>query len=117
MPAVKSALLVEAGSYEPIYWLITDPATGLPTDLTMSGFAAALTVNSSRDGGGTDLLVLTDTSFRRTNTGRVYFQPSSTVSSGWTFRRGYYQVELTHPSGETVRISEGQFVVSAELVD
>lgn len=117
MPALKASLLIEAGSYEPQYWLITDPATGLPTDLTVSGFAAALTVNDSQDGDGTDLLVLTDSSFRRTNTGRVYFQPSSTVSSGWTFGRGYYQVELTHPSGQTVRISEGQFVVSAELVD
>jgi hypothetical protein len=96
--------------------LITDPDTGLPIDLTVSGFAAAMTVNSSQDGAGTDLLVLTDSSFLRTSAGRLYFQPTSTVTKTWTFDYGYYQIELSHPSGETVRISQGPFRVSAEII-
>lgn len=116
MPAIKAPLLIEAGSYEPQYWLFVDPDTGAPVDLTASGFTAALTVNSSQDGDGVDLLTLTDSSFLRTNNGRVYFQPSSATTSTWTFGSGYYQAELSHPSGETVRFSEGRFVVSPELV-
>lgn len=116
MPAVKAPLLIEAGSYEPVYWLVTNPDTGAPLDLTASGFSVALTVNSSQDGAGVVLLELADDSFRRTATGRIYFEPTSVESSAWPFNSGYYQAEISHPSGETVRFGQGPFTVDPELV-
>lgn len=117
MPAVRSDLRVQAGSYEPIYWDITDPDTGVPVDLTQAGYSVAAVVASRPDGTGQVLAELDDaTVWRRTDTGRIYFEPSSALSSMWTFERGYYQAELSHPSGETVRFSEGRFTVDPELV-
>lgn len=117
MPAIVKELRVEAGSFEPQYWTFTNPATGAPLDLTQSGYVVTGAVNAEQDGTGTVLLSLPDNSvWRRTATGRVYFQPHSVTSSTWTFPRGFYQVELAHPSGETVRFGEGPFLVSPELV-
>lgn len=116
MPALRVPLRVQAGSYEPEYYLISDGDTGLPVDLTQPGYEVTGLV-ATRPSGGQTLLELPDDSvWRRTTEGRIYFEPSSMDSSTWTFRSGYHQVELSHPSGETVRILEGRFTVSAELV-
>lgn len=117
MPAINKDLRIEAGSYEPQYWVFTNPDTGALLDLTQSGYSVAGSVNERRDGTGAVLLALPDASvWRRTSTGRVYFQPHSVTSSAWTFQRGYCQFELSHPSGETVRFHESRFLVDPELV-
>lgn len=117
MPAIVKDLRVEAGSYEPQYWVFTNPDTGALFDLTLAGYSVAGSVNERRDGTGAELLALPDASvWRRTATGRVYFQPHSVTSSTWTFQRGFYQAEITSPVGETVRFGEGRFFVDPELV-
>lgn len=114
MPALRNAIRVEAGSYEPRYWVFTDPDSGTPIDLTV-GYTVTGVVSTNSDGTGTRLLTLTDADFRRTNTGRVYYEPSSTTSAAWTFVRGFCQLKLHHPSGETVRFAEGPFHKDPEL--
>jgi hypothetical protein len=117
MPAVRTDLLVEAGSYETWYWTISDPLTGALLDLTQAGYAVTGAVFARPEGTGTALLALPDsTVWRRTTSGRIYFQPSSATSSTWPTLNGYYQAELTHPSGQTVRFTEGRFTVSPEFV-
>lgn len=117
MPALRGTLRVEAGSFEPRFWVFTDPDTGDPLDLTQPGYEVTAAVASRPDGSGDILLDLPDNSvWRRTSTGRVYFEPPSVTSAAWTFRSGYCQIELAHPSGETVRFFEGRFVVDPELV-
>lgn len=114
MPAVRKDIVIQAGSFDPLYWIITDPATSDPIDLT-AGFTVTGTVSTREDGLGHDLLVLTDADFHRTDDGRIYYRPSSTASAGWGFRYGHYQFELEHPVGEVVRFAEGRFVVDPEI--
>ncbi len=117
MPALRCPLRVEAGSYDPVFWEVRAGDTGALVDLTQPGYLVAGAVNSHSDGSGAVLLDLPDDSvWRRTSEGRVYFEPHSVATAAWTFQRGYYQAELSHPSGETVRILEGPFSVSPELV-
>lgn len=116
MPAVHADLLVEAGSYETWYWTITDPVTGFLVNLTLPGYLVAGAVKTKVD-GGTQLLSLPDaTVWRRTVDGRIYFQPGSTLTAAWPAMNAYYQAELTHPSGQTVRFTQGRFIVSPEFV-
>jgi hypothetical protein len=118
VPAARGPLRIEAGSYEPYYWNINDSQTGAPIDLTQPGYAVHGVVADRSNGTGSVLLDLPDSSdaWRRTTDGRVYFQPHSVDSAAWTFRRGYVQIELAHPSGETVRIHKDRFYVDPELV-
>lgn len=111
------AIWVKAGSYEPRYWLFNDPDTGDLIDLTQPGYEVTGRVADRPDGKGATLLDLPDSSvWRRTADGRCYFEPSSVTSSTWTFRRGYFQAEMAHPSGEAVRFIEELFYVDPELV-
>jgi hypothetical protein len=109
-------LFVKAGSFDPKVWVVTDPATGLPLDLTVSGYAVTGVVASHNDGTGTTLLELEDAEvWRRTSTGQIFFQPPSTVSTTWPAVSAYYQAELTHPSGEVVRFASGRYVIDTDL--
>ena len=114
MPAVRKDITIQAGSFEPLYWLISDPTTGDPIDLT-AGFTVSGTVSSRDDGRGVDYLTLADADFRRTTEGRVYFEPDSDTTAAWTFRYGHYQFEIRHPNGQTVRFAEGKMVVDPEV--
>lgn len=121
MTAIDWPLAVAAGSYEPQFITITDPDDGTPVDLTAPGWTVTGVVATRADGTGTVLLTLPDgdgSVWRRTSTGRIYFEPPATVSAGWTFRRGFHQVELEPPAGPefTVRVAAGTFHVSPELV-
>lgn len=109
-------LFVKAGSFDPVVWSFSDPATGGPLDLTVSGFSAAGVVASRNDGTGAVLFELTDAEvWRRTADGQLFFQPPSAVSTEWPAVSAYYQAELTHPSGEVVRFDQGRFVVDTDL--
>lgn len=117
MPAIPWNVTVEQGSWEPSYITVTDPVSGQPLDLTAPGYSVRAVVSTRPDRLGTVLADLPDSpSFRRTAAGRIYFQPEPAVTSGWAWRRGFWQVELAHPTGRTVRIATGQLVVSPELV-
>ena len=112
MPAARGVIVVEQGSYEPVYWVITDPVTGGPIDLT-AGYTVAAQV---RDGGGVLLHAWTSAQLELTAGGRVYLKTPSVVSSAWSWRIGNYQIELTHPTGETVRIAKDRILVDPEIV-
>lgn len=116
MPAVNAPIDVESGSYEPRYWLIADPITKQPLDLTVSGFLVTGAVQTRSNGTGAAVLALPDALWRRTAQGRIYFEPPSATSSAWPSVNAYYQAEISHPSGETVRFSEGPFNVDTEFV-
>jgi len=112
MPAVRADLTIEQGSYEPLFWTVTNPDTGEPLDLS-SGFAAKA---QARDVAGVLLYEWTGPQLDLTADGRVYLRTPSAVSAGWTWRDGRYSVELTHPAGETVRIAQGRVRVDPEIV-
>lgn len=117
MPAIKADLNVDAGSYEPMFWTFSDPDTSQVIDLTAAGFLVTGAVYPDEKGLGTKLLDLPDaTVWRRTSDGKVYFEPTSALSATWPAMRAFYQVEISHPSGEDVRFSEGKFIVRAEFV-
>ena len=115
MPAVYAPLLVEAGSYEPVYWTITDPATGAPVDLTVTGFSVSGSVASLPDGTGTHLLDLPDSLWVRGADGRLTFAPPSATTAAWPRTAGFYQATLTHPSGQAVRVAEGPFTIHPKI--
>ena len=109
-------LYIQAGSYEPVVWTITDPDTGLPLDLTASGYSVAGVVATRSDGTGTVLLELVDAEvWDRTSVGQIFFQPPSDVSTLWPSVSAYYQAELSHPSGQKVRFAQGRFVIDSDL--
>lgn len=117
MPALRAPLRVEAGSFDPVFFVVADGATGGQVDLTQPGYEVTAVVSDRPNGKGTVLLELPDSSvWRRTADSRIYFEPASMDSSAWTFRSGFYQAELSHVSGQTVRILEGKFTVDPELV-
>jgi hypothetical protein len=113
VPAVCKDITIQAGSYEPRYWEIRDGITNELLDLT-GGYTVSGVVSSRDDGRGTDYLTLTDADFRRTDNGRIYYEPSSDTTASWTFRYAHYQFELRHPSGQDVRFAEGRFIVDPE---
>lgn len=116
MPAVHTDVTVEAGSYEPLYWTVTDPITGAPLDLTAAGYTITGVVASRPDGTGTKLLDLPDdTCWSRTADGRAFFEPPSATSAAWPRINGFWQATLTHPSGEDVRFAEGRFTVNPKI--
>lgn len=118
MAAITWDLTIEAGSWEPQYIVLSDPDTNLPLDLTASGYTARMVVATRSDGAGTVLADLGDEQvFRRTNTGRLYFEPAPEITSGWVWRFGYHQIELTMPTLDLpVRVAAGRVRVSPELV-
>jgi len=106
----------KAGSFDPLVWTVTSPTTGLPVDLTASGYSVAGVVATHNDGTGAVLLELVDAEvWRRTADGQLFFQPPSAVSTEWPAVSAYYQAELTHPSGEVVRFDQGRFVIDNDL--
>lgn len=114
--SLRVPLTVLQGSYDPIYWTFTNPDTGALIDLTASGFLVTGAVVDFI-GGVTTLTELVDgVVWQRTAEGRIYFAPPSVVSSAWGFSTGYYQAELSHPLGETVRFAEGPFTLSFDYV-
>lgn len=114
MPAVSKDIVIQAGSFEPEYWTFTDPTTGNVIDLT-AGYTVSGVVSTRSDGLGVDMLVLGDGQFRRTVTGRVYYEPTSATTAAWTFQFGHYQFELRHPNGQDIRFAQGRFIVDPEL--
>lgn len=114
MSSLVRGIIIQAGSFEPIYWLFTNPATGMLVDLT-AGYSVSGKVSTQPYGNGTTLLMLADADFRRTADGRVYYEPHSATSAAWTFRVGHYQFKLRHPVGEDIRFSGGLFAVSPEV--
>jgi hypothetical protein len=114
----KADLYIQAGSYEPVVWTITDPDTGLPLDLTAAGYSVAGVVATRTNGTGTVLIDLVDDEvWARTAEGEIFFQPPSAVSSEWPAVAAYYQAYLYHPSGQRVRFAQGRFVVDADLIE
>lgn len=118
MPAIIWNITVEQGSWEPSYITLTDPVTGTPLDLAAPGYSVHGVVSTRPDKFGTVLADFPDGSvWRRTSTGRIYFEPTPAVTSAWAWVRGYWQIELQMPSVSLpVRVAFGTVRVSPELV-
>lgn len=118
MAAITWDLTIEAGSWEPQYIVLSDPDTNQPLDLTASGYTARMVVATRSDGTGTVLADLDDGEvFRRTDSGRLYFEPPVEITSAWVWRFGYHQIELTMPDlTKPVRVATGRVRVRPELV-
>lgn len=109
-------LYVKAGSFSPMRWPFTDPATGAPLDLTAPGYSVSGTVRTTNDSAGVLLLELVDDEvWARTADGWVYFQPPSVVSSEWPAVAAWYQAYLHHPSGQKVRFDEDRFIIDTDF--
>lgn len=106
-------LYVKAGSFSPMRWRATDPATGAPLDLTVSGYSVSGTV---RTGEGVHLLDLVDDEvWARTADGWIVWQPPSAVSSEWPAVAAWYQAYLHHPGGQKVRFDEDRFIIDTDF--
>lgn len=113
---LKWDMCILAGSWQPSYITILDPDSGEPLDIT-SGYTARMVIAQRSDGRGLKLAEFTiGTGLRLASGGRLYFEPAEAVTSAWVWRRGWHQIELTHPSGRIVRVAAGLVTVSAELV-
>lgn len=111
-------ITVLAGSWNPQYIVLRDPATEQPLDLTVAGYSARMVVATRSDGTGTVLADLADgVVFRRTAQGRLYFEPLPALTSEWVWRRGYHHIELARPdTTKPVRVAAGRITLSPELV-
>ncbi|MFN2496622.1 MAG: hypothetical protein ABR608_12055 [Pseudonocardiaceae bacterium] len=116
MPIRSGTWIIPAGSYEAIYWRIAHPITGEPLDLTAPGWSAAGAVAERADPALPVLHAWADADFERTATGVLRLRVPAAVSSAWAFPGGCYQVELTHPSGQPVRIADSRLTVTPEIV-
>lgn len=115
MPAAYGDIRVEGGSVTPYFWEITNPETSDPLDISASGYTAAGVVSDRQDGTGRILIRLPDAMFRRESTGRLYFDPPGSTTTLWAKLDGFYQIEIQHPGGSTLRVAEGAFRVSPDL--
>ena len=115
MSAIVADLLIEGGSYQPVAFHVKDPETLDPIDLT-AGYSASGTVADRADGRGRILLNLTPDMFQLTSDGKLTFAPSSTTTERWArLDDSFYQVELHHASGQSIRVCEGRFRISPQL--
>jgi hypothetical protein len=108
----------EAGSWRPRWIVLTDPDTTPPEPMDLTaGFTARMVIATRRDGHGVVLAELDHTTgLRLTADGRLYYEPDPEVTSSWTWRHGWHQIELYHPGADKpVRVAQGPISVSPEL--
>jgi len=103
MPITTAGWTIPAGSYEAVSWTVTDPDTGALRDLTQPGWSVVGGIVERH--GGPVVHSWPDTAFTRTAAGVVRLVVPGSVSTGWVFHSGWFQVELSHPAGGPVRIT------------
>jgi len=116
MPINGKKWIIPAGSYESIHWILRDPITKELLDLAGPGWSAAGAIAERPDPALPALHFWTDEDFERTVDGVLRLRVPSAVSSAWTFYHGRWQVELTHPGGEPVRIADSSLIVTPEIL-
>lgn len=113
-PPVYSSLEIRQGMTDRYRWPISDPATGTPLDI--SGWSARGQV---RKWPGADT-VLHEWSTTAGNLtlgvdGYLTITVSPAESSAWDWSEGRYDIELTKPDGDVIRVAAGPVMVSPEI--
>jgi hypothetical protein len=110
MPAVTTNLVVEQGATWAHGWRVRfngDPIT------------AAWTAHAQLRAGKSKTSALLHTfTASVSDTGDVVIGVPFAASEAWDFTKGYYDVEVTSPDGETrLRVAQGSVKVSQEVTD
>lgn len=113
-PPVYSLLVIRQGMTERFRWPVTDPVTGDPVDI--SSWSARGQV---RKWPGADE-VLHEWSMDAGNLtlgadGNLTVTVQPAVSSAWDWSEGRYDIELTMPNDDVIRVAEGTVMVSSEI--
>lgn len=108
----RHALQIEQGTTWGRSWPLTNPDTGLPMDLT--GWTVHGQVRETPE-SATVLYEWQSPGNAHTADGKVTITVAPAVSAAWLWSRGVYDIEATSPSGQVVRVSEGQVTVSREV--
>lgn len=106
----RTLTLYDDGSYD----LIAGEATGEPIDLT--GYSARMQIR--RNAHSADVLFeLTDGDGLTLgdDLGTIRILIDADTSSEWTWRSGEYDLELVQPSGDPIRLFQGDVKVSPEV--
>ena len=105
-------LVISQGSYYERRYPILNPDTGLPLDLT--GWTARGQVREAVESAA----ALYEWSVAESNlqllAGELVISVPAGDSSGWTWRRGRFDIELTDPSGKPGRVDSGSIQVDPE---
>lgn len=111
-PPVHTTLIVQQGTTWVRRWLITDPATGVPRDLTEWTARAQIRAYIADT---TTLFEFTGSGITCDSNGYVTLTVTPGQSSAWAWRDGVYDLELVDPTGRVARIAQGAVRVSPEV--
>ena len=113
-PPNESILRIRRGTTEAIAWPVTSPDSGLPMDL--SGWSGE---GQIRAGYGAATVLFSwpeDAAIECTAGGDVVVHISAAQSSGWTWDRAVYGIEITSPTGDVITLAQGLVLVTPEVV-
>jgi hypothetical protein len=111
-PPVNATLVIHQGTTWAKRWRITDPASGVPRDLTEWSARGQIRADHS---AVTVLYEWATDALTCDADGYVTATISSTESTAWGWRDGVYDVELIDPIGRVARIAQGAVRVSPEV--
>lgn len=111
-PPIFSTLIIQQGTTWQRRWRITDPITGNPRDL--AGWTARGQIRAYQSDVDT-VFEWTPDDITCDAEGNVTVPVTPAQSSAWTWRDGYYDIELVDPSGRVARIAQGYVRVSPEV--
>jgi hypothetical protein len=113
-PPVYSPLVIRQGMTERFRWPVTDPVTGDPVNI--SSWSARGQVRKWP--GAAEVLHEWSTTAGNLTLGvdgLLTITVSPSESSSWDWSEGRYDIELTMPNDDVIRIAEGAVMVSAEI--
>lgn len=114
VPPVYAPLVIEQGTTWSRAWMVTNPDTGEPLDI--SGWSARGQVR--KWAGSPEVLhewSATAINITCGADGFVTVTVSPAESAVWDWCDGLYDIELTDPSDRVVRIAQGPVTVSPEI--
>lgn len=109
-PPINATLVIQQGTTWERRWRITDPATGVPRDLTEWSARGQIRDDITDE---TPLYEWVDIVCDADGYVTVAVTPAE--SSAWTWREGIYDIELVDPAGRVVRVAQGAVRVSPEV--
>ena len=112
VPPIFSTLIIQQGTTWQRRWLITDPDSDAPRDL--SGWTARGQIRIHQADVG-PVFEWQGSGITCDEDGYVTVSVTPDQSSTWNWRDGYYDIELVDPSDQVVRIAQGYVRVSPEV--
>lgn len=110
-PPVEANLVVTKGATWRYKWTLTNPSTGIGIDLS-SGYTARGQVRAWY--GSTEVLHEWSAPALRAN-GELEVTITGAESTAWEWWNGVYDIELTGPNSEPIRVAAGSISVSPEV--